>query len=205
MPLMPSTSSMTPSSLMARCRYELARHRWVYRAVVVGLLVAAVWATATLNAGVAAERARWGETIAVVVATTEIGPGDALHGRVTEREHPVAVVPADAIHSVDDDTTARRRIPAGGVVTGLDVSAAGGPQALLGPDQLAVAVTERVPSGAVMGDTVVVTTEGIVLADDATVVAVHDDRVTVAVDAAVAPMVAAAVEGPSGVSLLLTP
>jgi hypothetical protein len=194
-------------AVASRLRHELARRRWLYRSLVLALVGCSLWAVTALTASIEAEREQWGDTVAVVIATAEIGPGTRLQALVATVEHPRALVPDRALSpdAVDADTVARRRVAAGAVVSDLDVAASSAPQALLAPEQAAVAITERIASGARVGDAVMVATEGVVLARNATVVGTTEHGVLVAVDSSEAPMVAAAAVGPGGVSLLLTP
>ena len=210
MPIMSrSSQSSRPSrsTITSRIRHELARRPSLHRSIVIGLVTVAAWATMSYTAGIDAERSRWGHTRPVLIATTDIEVGTPLADATAVVDHPVAVVPERALDPgvLDPATVARRHLPAGSTVTDADVGATSAPRTFLGEDEVAVTLTERIASGARPGDPVVVTTDGIVLAERATVVGVVDDRVIVAVDAAVAPMVAAAATGPAGVSLLLAP
>ena len=70
--------SWSSPSLMARCRHELARRRWVYRCLVVGVIGIAAWAVGSLVSSVEAERRRWGDSVAIAVALDDIAPGTPL-------------------------------------------------------------------------------------------------------------------------------
>jgi hypothetical protein len=194
-------------AVASRLRHELARRRWLYRSLVLALVMCSLWAVTALTASVEAERAQWGDTVEVVVATDELEPGVMLRPFIAPTRYPLAMVPDRALlpDAIDGGTTVRRRVPAGGIVTDLDIAAGSSPQALLGPEQVAVAIIERITSGARVGDLVMVATEGVVLAAEATVVGTTDQGVLVAIERSAAAMVAAAAAGPGGVSLLLMP
>lgn len=192
-------------ALVSRARHELARRRWLYRSLVVVLIAVTWWTAARWAEQVDAQRSTWGDTVDVWVATRDVAAGEPLHDAIERRAFPLAVVPAAAVNDVGQATAARRAVPAGAVVTELDVAASASPGAMLAAHEVGVAVVERVPSGARTGDRVMVVSDGIVLAATATVAGVSDDRVVVAVPVDVAPMVAAATHAPAGVSLLLQP
>ncbi len=84
-----------------------------------------------------------------------------------------------------------------------DVSAVDGPQALIPPGWLSVAIAEPVASGVRLGDQVAVATGGLLLADDGLVVGIVGDAVLVAVPAETAPQVAQAAST-GDVALLIT-
>lgn len=191
---------MNPTS---RVRYVLARRPWLYwlavgvLATVAGLLVAGA------AAGVDQARRRWGADRTVLVATRDARPGEPLAAVAAPRVLPAPMVPAAALSEPPEAAVLRQHISAGEVVTGPDVAPSAAPQALIGEGRLAVAVAERVPTGAVVGDVATVASGGVVLAAEATVVGVIGDAVLVAVPADEAPAVAAA--GTSDVALLLAP
>lgn len=189
----------------SRLRHELARRPWIYWMVVAGAVVVAVLASIEVVGRADAERARWGSTAAVLVATSTIEPGTAIHDRVEVRQYPVAMIPDHSIDVLDAGSVARRLIVAGAVVTTADVGAGDGPGALARADEVVVAVRETVPSEARVGERVMVATDGIVLADDALVVGETTEGVLVAVDRSSAPMVAAAAGSPGGIALLRIP
>jgi hypothetical protein len=186
---------------LAKVRRVLARRPWIYWTIVAA--VAAAGAIATLSAlrGVDDERARWGDTDTVLVATRDVAAGEAL--AVVERRYPVAMIPPAAVESLDIGAAARHRVAAGEIVVDVDVAASTAPRSLIPPGWLGVAVVETVASGATVGDRVVVASEGVRLADDALVVGRGDGVVIVAVPADEAPTVAAASSSTGGVSLLL--
>lgn len=189
---------------LARLRYEIARRPWIYwltvavtASIAAGALVDAVWRLDR-------ERSRWGDTVSVLVATRDIAPGDPLAGAVRTRRDPVAVAPPGAVVPTVGaelhETVAVQHIAAGSVVDHVDIAVGTVPRSMLAPDQLAVAVTEQVRSGARVGDRVTVAVDGVVVARSATVVSLGE-AVVLAVGADAAPRVAAA----GGVALLIEP
>lgn len=203
--------------IMTRARLEIAHRPALRHAIVAGLALLAGWTALSWSARVEAQRASWGDTLPVLVARADLVPGEPLGGSVERRDVPAAVVPPAAIDLVDSvrpggagdplgpGAVARRAIPAGAILTSVDVAMHGHPESLLTPGEVAVAVAERIRSGARVGDQVMVVSDGFVLVRAATVVAVHDDRVVVAVPEELAAGVAAAAIGPSGVSVLVRP
>lgn len=192
-------------ALVSRARHELARRRWLARTLFVALVAATWWVAVRWADQIDAERARWGTTVDVWVAERDVAAGELLAPAVSSRAYPIAMVPETAVRDVGSTTTARRAIPAGVVVTEIDVAASGAPGALLDDHHVGVAVVERVPSGARVGDRVMIVADQLVLAATAAVIGVADERVLVAVPIDAAPAVAAATHAPTGVSLLLLP
>lgn len=189
----------------SRLRHELARRPWIYWMVVAGAVVVAVLASVEVVGRADAERARWGSTAAVLVATSTIEPGTAVQPRVEVRQYPVAVIPDQSIGALEAGSVARRTIVAGAIVTSADVGAGQGPAALARAGEVVVAVRESVPSEARVGERVMIASDGIVLADDALLVGETAEGVLVAVDRSAAPMVAAAAGSPGGIALLRIP
>ena len=169
-------------------RRLLARHPWVYWLAIGGL---ASWAYAAAGEHTdAADRARdeWGATTPVLVATSDIAPGDALAGAVSAHDWPVALAPPGALGELADDAVARQHLAAGDLVSTADLAGRGS-LALVPAGWLAVPVTESPRSGAAAGDRVQVASEGIVVAADALVIGTVDADVTlVAVPASDAPL-----------------
>jgi hypothetical protein len=189
---------------MARVRQVLARRPWLYWSAV--LAVAAGLGLVVADAMTAVDDARheWGTERAVLVATRDARPGERLSDIAARRPLPAPMVPAAAIETAPPDAVLRQHVSAGEIVTGPDMAATAQPQALIEDGSLAVAVAERVPTGAAVGDAVAVASGGVVLAGDGTVVGVLSDAVLVAVPAAEAPAVAQAA-GAGDVALLLRP
>lgn len=175
----PEPSSWSPSPLK-----RLLRHRGVYWTIA---------ATLALAAGVAVHRhdtearqvvERLGATTEVLVADIELAPGDPIAPLTSVIAAPVGLVPGSALGAVPDEATAGRRIPAGAVVTTMDLADPAEP----GPDEatIAVAATGSTPP-LTPGDGALL----VVAADpflglegrlvDARVISVVDERLVVAV------------------------
>jgi hypothetical protein len=186
-------------------RRVLARRPWIYWTIVAAVAAGAAIATASVLGGVDDERARWGETAVVVVTTRDVTAGEPLAGLITEHRYPIAMIPPGAVSSLEAGVAARHRLGAGEIVVDVDVAATTAPRSLTPHGWLAVAVIEGVASGAIVGDHVVVASEGVRLADDALIVGHRDGVTIVAVPDDEAPMVAAASGSTAGVALLLRP
>lgn len=153
------------------------------------LTVVTIWWNA--SSSVSEARRRWGDTTAVLVATSPLRPGDALIG-VEPASWPVALVPEGALDVLDADTVARRHVSRGEVLTVDDVGNGGGPSGLIPVGWSAV----HVPAGGdqrrlvTIGDAVTLIVarrtlaSGVVVAvgDESVAVAVPDDRVAAAAD-----------------------
>jgi hypothetical protein len=135
------------------------------------------------------------------MASDDAGPGDAIVAR--EVAVPQALVPAGAIDGTTGHT-ARRRIGAGQVLTELDVVGGPAPLGLVPAGWRAVPIVESPTSGASVGDTVDVASDGVVIAERALVVGHHDDVTLVAVPADRAPLVPLAASSGS-ITLLRLP
>lgn len=197
---------------VSRVRIELAHRPALRHGLVAALAVLAGWTALSWSARVESERASWGETVIVLVARVDLFAGDPIGTAVEPRELPLAMVPAAAIDLAGaigaaerPGGIARRPIAAGAVLTTLDVAMHEHPDALLGPGEVAVAIAERIRSGARVGDRVMVVSDGFVLVPAATVVTAIDDRIVVAVPEDLAAGVAAAALGPAGVAVLVRP
>jgi hypothetical protein len=174
------------------------------------LLVVALATTAFVAThvhGERVERARlaWGRAAPVLVASSRVEPGDDLAALVEVQQLPEPVLPPTALATLPPGAVARQRVDPGEVITDADVGNGTGMRALVPDGWLGVAVVEAVPSGAAVGDGVVVASAGVELATDAVVVGVGLDVVHVAVPAELAATVAAGAVSPDGVSLLLVP
>ncbi|HEX4906943.1 MAG TPA: SAF domain-containing protein [Acidimicrobiales bacterium] len=188
----------------ARRRLRLRPRRplpfWLAALALTSLTVSAVSRVAD---AAAVERDRWGERLEVLVATADLEPGDELRGEL--RSVPAALVPAGAVTSPPDGEVVTSWIGAGEIVLAARLAPAGlSPVAALlpaGTRGVAVPIG-MAPLPVEVGDRVDVhgTTR---LAADALVVAVSEEAITVAVDAADAARVA--YEAPNGtVTLVLT-
>ena len=173
-------------------RRLLARHRSVYWAIVVGGLAVAVVAASHPLRAVVDERAAWGTEIEVLVATARVDAGVTLAPVVARRSLPRAVVPDLVVQDLPPEATARRSLVAGEILTAADIAAVSGPAALARPGDVVVAVVESVPSGADIGDQVVVVVDGVVLVDRALVVGRRDLVVDLSVPFSSGAVVAAA-------------
>lgn len=187
--------------VLARLRRVLARRPWLYWAAVLLLAVAAAAVVAAAAASVDSARREWGDTRPVLVATVDLAPGDALVGATEVREHPVPMTPPAALDAAPDGAVARQHVAVGEVVVAADIAPSAAPQALIPPGWSAVAVSEPVPTGVVVGDGVSAAAEGVVLAADGVVVGRAGDAVLVAVPDDAAPGVAMAAS--SGTLVLL--
>ncbi|MAT04353.1 MAG: hypothetical protein CL424_04835 [Acidimicrobiaceae bacterium] len=185
----------------ARLRRVLAPRPWIRWLVLVALAIGFVAAVADHRRGVGEAREAWGDTTEVWVAARTIEPGTPI---VASRVRlPVAALPAQPVDDDPSGTTARQAIGRGEVVTSLDVAADGAPGDLIPSGWLAVPIAEATVSLARIGERVVVTTDGVVIADEALVVDDLDGVPLVAVPAEAAPLVALAND--TGVTLLRMP
>jgi hypothetical protein len=175
-------------------RRVVARHPWVYwlTALLLALVVAML-----VNRQVTAlddTRREWSTTRRVLVAAADHEPGESL--RAEPRSVPIALLPDGAVLDVDFDDHAdeivRQRITRGEVVVGADLTEPTGPAALATDGTMVVGIVDLLARDVRIGLVVQVVSEGIVLADEARVVAVADEVVFVAVESRTAPMVAAA-------------
>jgi hypothetical protein len=188
----------------ARTRIELARRPWIRWLVVVST---AVGAWITIDGAKASLDRRidvWGTPIDVVVAVTDVAAGTPLETATERRTYPAALVPATARRTIGDGDLASRTVAAGAIITDVDVAGATRDE-LVPAGWVVVTIREAVPSGVRRGDVVVVAADGLALTDDARVVEVVDDLVTLAVEPAAGPVVAASTTSSTGPSLLVRP
>lgn len=183
----------------ARARLVLARRPWIYWAVVAVLATLVAFAVNAQLSTVAAARAEWGTTRTVLVADEALEPGDPI--RATATELPVSALAASALSTLPRDARLRQRVDAGEVLTELDVTARAGPAARAEPGTVVVALSDPLSRGVVIGLSVQISADGIVIAEPATVVDLVDDVIFVAVARQQAPTVAAAAQ--LGVASLL--
>lgn len=165
--------------VIAQSRYLLARHRWIYWAAVAAVAVSAGVGVRQRLTALDDERRAWGDTRTVLVATSDLEPGD--EPVVEARRRPVAVTPPSALAEVADDVRLRQRVAAGEVLVAADVAAGPGPAALAAPGTVVVGVIDRLSPAPPVGTAVQIGSEGVVLADDARVVGGDGDVVFVAV------------------------
>ncbi len=188
-------------AITSRVRLLLARRRrlrWVLVAALAGLTALTVHDR--LRA-LDDARPEWSETRTVLVADTDHDPGEQL--RLSAARLPVVAVPPSALAELPTGARLRRGISAGEILVEADVSAAVGPAANAPPGTVVVPFAGDTVADARPGLPVRVVAEGIVLADDATIVAVTAGATHVAVPPAAAPAVAAAVRAGSASVLFL--
>jgi SAF domain len=192
------------SSGAVAVRRLLVKRPWIYWLAVTALATGAGASMLSRADRVDAERAAWGDTRSVWVATADVAPGEPL--AVERRQVPRAMVSDAALESIDSvaGLSARQHLAVGEIVHTTDVVAPNGPQSLTPAGWLAVPVTESPGSGAEIGDRVRVVGDGIVLGDEAIVVGHHDGATLVAVPADAAPPIAT-LAAHQGVTLLLIP
>lgn len=151
-----------------------------------------VVALATLTAAnihrraTALEEARlsWGKTVDVWVASRDLEVGEPVAGNVRRVETPEALVaPSSLTRPVG---TVRQMVDEGTPLTRADVSVRTDELALVPEGWAAVAVIERIGSGAQIGDRVDVTSEGVTIAQGALVIGEVDEATLLAVPAATA-------------------
>ena len=129
---------------LAMVRRVLARRPWIYWTIVAAVAAAGAIATASVLRGVDDERARWGDTEIVLVATRDVAAGESLARLIAERRYPVAMIPPGAVESLEVGAAARHRLAAGEIVVDVDVAATTAPRSLIPPGWLGVAVVETV-------------------------------------------------------------
>lgn len=177
--------------------HRLRRHpatRWVVAALVVVVPFTVAQRSA---ASAARERHRWGDTRVVAVARHRISIGDTISDDAVGTESwPAAVVPEGALETVPSGRTALATIEPGEAVLGARVAPDGahGAAALVpsgwralaipvAPTVIALGVGDHVDliAGFDVGNSGGDRSPSLVVARDAVVVAVDDQRVTVAV------------------------
>jgi hypothetical protein len=169
---------------LRRARRSLAL-RWL--AVAAGAALVAV-ESASVGAAARAERDRWGEAVPVAVALAPLGPGDVIGaGDVAVELRPLAVVPDGALTTAPLGRTVVADVLAGEVLVEARAPASG----LVPAGWVAIAVPTSPAPPLEPGDRVDVLAPDVV-AEDAVVVHVDDDAVTIAVPERDAPAVAEA-------------
>lgn len=202
----PVSSTLFAHTLVST-RHALARRPRLYW-LVVGLLGLATAVTVSARiAAVDAERATWGEQTTVWVTTRSLAPGDLLGGAAEQRTIPAAIAPPGAFHGSSTDSQrdiARQHVGLGEIVVDTDIAPSKGRLALVPEGWLAMAVVELIPSGAEIGATVQLVSDGVVLSTNALVVGRAGEAILLATPADIAPLIPAAAAA-GGVSLLLAP
>jgi hypothetical protein len=176
-------------SVPVAVRRALARRPWIYW---LGVALVVLWLVVAVHARVArtdAARDAWGAHRAVLVATNDLAPGDTL--AVEMRQAPVALVPDQALvdAATAGDVLVRQHIMAGEIVTEADVGLAAGVMGLVPAGWVAVTVVESPVSGVAPGDRVRLSSDGLVIVDEALIVGTTESATTIAVPAGVAPLV----------------
>jgi hypothetical protein len=173
------------------CRRALVRRPWLRRALVVGVAVAL--AASMLERADRVDRARdaWGDQTTVLVATRPMAPGDPVQAEPWLV--PVALAPPGAVADAGGRPV-RQFVGTGEILTDADLAVREGPLALVPGGWVAVPVVESPRSFAEPGESVLLVSDGVVLADDAIVVSGIDDVTLVAVRADVAPLVSMATD-----------
>ena len=163
--------------IVVRTRRVLAVHPWIHWAVCVALAVAAAVATHGYIARLDAERRSWGTTREVWVTADDVEPGrtDAgdRHGDARR---------ARAARGTDrptDGAVARQRVTTGEILVDADVATATGPAALAAPGTVVVGLVDPLARNVAVGATVEVSADGVVVCDEATVVAISDEVIQV--------------------------
>jgi hypothetical protein len=177
-----------------RVRLELARRPWAHRTLVGGAALVAAWLAHGHMASIDRERARWGASVEVYVAASDLAAGSAASTAVELLRRPAAMVPVDALGAdrpLGPEATVRRQVGAGEILTVHDVADDDRPGTLAPPGSLVVPVAEAVTSGAGPGSEVVVAVDGLALASGV-VVGSAGATLLVAVPASSAPAVAMA-------------
>lgn len=198
--MIPRPAPRARRRLRSRLRLRRPVPFWIAAVALTALTVSTV---ARVAGAAAAERERWGARIEVVVAARDLHPGDELRGEL--RSIPAALVPAGARTAPPGGELVAAWIGAGEIVLEHRVAPGGlsAVVALLPPGTRGVAVPIGLaPLPVAVGDHVDVH-GSIPLAAGALVVAVSEQAITVAVDAADAGRVA--YEAANGtVTLVLT-
>jgi hypothetical protein len=178
--------------VVARARFVLARRPWLYWLAVGCLAAIAALAAHDRLAALDAARRDWGETRTVLVATRTLEPGDAPTAHRTDV--PLTLLPVGALDTLPEGARVRQRVTQGEVLTDADVSGRAGPASLADPGTVVVGLSDPLSRDLAAGLDVQVVADGLLLSDEATVVAVADDVVFVAVAASDGPSVAAAAQ-----------
>ncbi len=185
--------------VVARARLVLARRPWVYWAIVAALGTALAVGVNDQLTALDEARHNWGSTRSVLVADRLLEPGDPIEVHAVDL--PVAALPPGALDDLPGGAQLHQRVGIGEVLTDLDLTAVPGPAARAAPGTVVVALSDPLSRGVTIGLKVQVATDGLVIADSATVVEVADDVIFVAVNASDAPMVAVAAQ--QGIASLL--
>lgn len=193
-----------------RTRILLGRRPWIVWALVGAGSLAAALAVNGEVADVRAERARWGETRRVLVATGPVAAGTpAAAAAVEPRTLPLAAIPHSAVDEIDGTATIARDLVEGEVLVPADIGGGDARFVLAPPGHVLVAiprpdvVVPLAPGDSV--DVTVVDADGQVSGTPAVVVALTEAVLTVAVapgSAALVATAAADASAPPGIVLV---
>jgi hypothetical protein len=139
-----------------------------------------------------AERASWSETRSVLVAAAPMDPGDRL--QVERVELPERAIPDAAVSELASDARLHQRVGRGEIIVAADLVSGVGPALHANDGMIVVGIIDSLSPNAAIGLSVQVSSEGIVLADDATIVGLDGEVIFVAVPERNAPVVAAAAQ-----------
>ncbi len=186
----------TPRRIGPAIRLALARRPWIRWLAIGAAAITAGWLVLGQLQDVEAARRSWTEQRTVFVAAHDHAPGDVLV--VHERRLPEAAAPASALDESPAGSITRQRVAAGEVITSTDIAEGMGPAAAADDGEVVVAISDPLLIGAMtnvsIGLPVAVHSEGIVLADEARIVAISGDVVFVALDPDQAASVSAAAQ-----------
>lgn len=166
----------------------LARNRWIRRCAVCVLAAAVGAAVESQLDRLERERAEWGETADLAVATSASAPGEVIDAEL--RTLPARAVPDDALTEVPDGATARRRVGAGEILVAADITLAIGPAATASTGEVVVTMEYATASDADVGVEIEIYSDGLVLAEQGRIVGVDPGVVHVAVERTAGPNVA---------------
>ena len=182
-----------------QARHFLARHPWVYWAAVLSLAAVVAFTLHRQSSLLEEARDRWQTTRIVLVADTDLSPGDPIE--TSSKTLPLAAIPESAIAEIPTGSRLRQRVASGEVLVTADITQIPGPAARAAPGTMVVGLTDPLSRQVQVGMAVQIVAEGIVLAATATVVETSGDVIYVAVAEHEAPVVAAAAQ--SGLAALI--
>jgi len=195
---------------LTRWMYQWAQRRAVWGGAVVLLALGTGLIVASITAGAIAERASWGELATVAVASRPIGVGDNVAEAIEWLDYPAAVVPALAAVSVSVEDVASVPIGSGEMVVETDIrsSSAGlGAQLPRGRSAMALPRVAGWPELVVGDQVALLATSSIASAqtvsDEAVVLQVDEDVVTLSIVSGDTPAVADALSRGQVVAVLV--
>ena len=186
----------SPRRIGPAVRLALARRPWIRWLIIGTAAVAAGWLVLGQLQTVEDARRSWTDQRIVFVAAHDHEPGEPVV--VREQRLPEAAIPASAIDESPSGQVTRQWVSAGEIITAGDLAGGAGPAAAADDGEVVVAIGDPLLVGAMsnvsIGLRVAVHSEGIVLADEARIVAIDGDVVFVALDPASASSVSAAAQ-----------